>query len=75
MKAWPVVPLADVLRHRKEFITIDDIQHYKRCRVQLHAKGVLLRDSVSGADIKRLYSRNSVMSHSGNRQISTESER
>jgi type I restriction enzyme S subunit len=52
MKAWPVVPLADVLRHRKEFITIDDIQHYKRCRVQLHAKGVLLRDSVSGADIK-----------------------
>jgi type I restriction enzyme S subunit len=52
MKAWPVVPLADVLRHRKEFITIDGTQQYKRCRVQLHAKGVLLRDSVSGADIK-----------------------
>ncbi|MBE9610929.1 restriction endonuclease subunit S [Chitinilyticum piscinae] len=52
MKAWPVVPLADVLQHRKEFITIDDTQHYKRCRVQLHAKGVLLRDTVSGADIK-----------------------
>lgn len=52
MKAWPVVPLADVLRHRKEFITIDDTQHYKRCRVQLHAKGVLLRDNVSGSDIK-----------------------
>lgn len=52
MKAWPVFSLADVLRHRKEFITIDDMQHYKRCRVQLHAKGVLLRDSVSGSDIK-----------------------
>ncbi len=52
MRAWPVVPLADVLRHRKEFITIDDIQRYKRCRVQLHAKGVLLRDIISGADIK-----------------------
>jgi type I restriction enzyme S subunit len=52
MNAWPVVPLADVLRHRKEFITIDDTSHYKRCRVQLHAKGVLLRDSVSGSDIK-----------------------
>ncbi len=52
MKAWPVVPLADVLQHRKEFITIDDTQQYKRCRVQLHAKGVLLRDTVSGADIK-----------------------
>lgn len=52
MKAWPVVPLAEVLRHRKEFITIDDTQQYKRCRVQLHAKGILLRDTVSGADIK-----------------------
>ncbi len=52
MKAWPVVPLADVLQHRKEFITIDDTSHYRRCRVQLHAKGVLLRDRVSGADIK-----------------------
>ncbi|WP_345798200.1 restriction endonuclease subunit S [Castellaniella sp. MT123] len=52
MKAWPVVPLADVLQHRKEFVTIDDTSHYKRCRVQLHAKGVLLRDRVSGADIK-----------------------
>lgn len=52
MKAWPVVSLAEVLRHRKEFITIDDTQQYKRCRVQLHAKGVLLRDTVSGTDIK-----------------------
>ncbi len=52
MKAWPIVPLADVLRYRKEFITIDDTHQYKRCRVQLHAKGVLLRDTVSGADIK-----------------------
>jgi type I restriction enzyme S subunit len=50
--AWPVVPLADVLRLRKEFTTIDDNKLYKRCRVQLHAKGVLLRDTVSGGDIK-----------------------
>ncbi len=52
MKVWPVVPLCDVLQYRKEFITIDDMQQYKRCRVQLHAKGVLLRDNLSGADIK-----------------------
>lgn len=52
MKAWPIAPLSDVLRHRKEFITIDNTHQYKRCRVQLHAKGVLLRDAVSGADIK-----------------------
>lgn len=52
MKTWPVVPLGAVLRHRKEFITIDDTLQYKRCRVQLHAKGVMLRDTVSGADVK-----------------------
>ena len=52
MKAWPIVPLSKVLQHRKEFITIDDMQQYKRCRVQLHAQGVVLRDTIPGADIK-----------------------
>ncbi|HEY1043194.1 MAG TPA: hypothetical protein VGE60_04955, partial [Telluria sp.] len=52
MKQFPVVALGDVLRQRKEFITIDDTQQYKRCRVQLHARGVVLRDLVSGSDIK-----------------------
>ncbi len=49
---WPSIPLGKVARHRKQFITIDDAVEYKRCRVQLHAKGVVLRDIVSGADIK-----------------------
>lgn len=49
---WPVVPLGAVLRHRKEFIRIDDLKPYKRCRVQLHAQGVVLRDTVAGAEIK-----------------------
>lgn len=52
MNAWPTVPLRGVIGHRKEFIVIDDTQEYKRCRVQLHARGVILRDTVSGADIK-----------------------
>ncbi|MCU0694800.1 MAG: hypothetical protein MUF54_25795 [Polyangiaceae bacterium] len=52
MKQFPVVALGDVLRQRKAFITIDDTQQYKRCRVQLHARGVVLRDLVSGTDIK-----------------------
>jgi type I restriction enzyme, S subunit len=53
MKAtWPLVPLGEVLRHRKEFIEIDDTQTYKRCRVQLHAQGVVLRDQVPGLEIK-----------------------
>lgn len=52
MTRWTKVTLGDVLRYRKEFITINDGQSYKRCRVQLHARGVVLRDQVSGANIK-----------------------
>jgi type I restriction enzyme S subunit len=50
--AWPKVRLGDVLTHRKEFVTIDDLQTYKRPRVQLHAQGIVLRDEVPGALIK-----------------------
>ena len=51
-KAWPKVRLGEVIQHRKEFITIDDITTYKRPRVQLHAQGIVLRDEVPGALIK-----------------------
>lgn len=49
---WPLVPLGEVLCQRKEFIQIDDTETYKRCRVQLHAKGIVLRDIVAGSEIK-----------------------
>lgn len=49
---WPLVSLGAVLRHRKEFIEIDDLAKYKRCRVQLHTRGIVLRDIVVGAAIK-----------------------
>lgn len=52
MSRWPMAPLAEVLKHRKEYIQIDDLQTYKRCRVQLHAQGIVLRDYVAGAEIK-----------------------
>ncbi len=52
MKSWPKVRLGEVLRHRKEFITIDGLTNYKRPRVQLHVQGIVLRDEVSGALIK-----------------------
>jgi type I restriction enzyme S subunit len=51
-KQWPIVPLAEVLAYRKEFITIDDLTEYDRLRVQLHVKGIVLRDRVLGALIK-----------------------
>jgi type I restriction enzyme, S subunit len=50
--SWPKVRLGDVLRHRKIFITIDDLKTYKRVRVQLHAQGIVVRDVVPGAMIK-----------------------
>ncbi|MCL4467280.1 MAG: restriction endonuclease subunit S [Chloroflexi bacterium] len=50
--AWPMIPLGEVVRQRREFITIDDLASYKRCRVQLRAQGIVLRDTVPGVDIK-----------------------
>jgi len=52
MNKWPTTKLGEVLRHRKEFITIDDLTSYKRPRVQLHVQGIVLRDEVPGALIK-----------------------
>ena len=52
MSKWPLTPLASVIQSRKEFIQIDDLADYKRCRVQLHAQGIVLRDIVPGAEIK-----------------------
>jgi len=49
---WPKVRLGNVLRHRNHFITIDDLETYKRVRVQLHAQGIVIRDVVPGAMIK-----------------------
>lgn len=49
---WPMVKLGEVLRHRKEFIRIDDLTTYKRPRVRLHAKGIVQRDEIAGAVIK-----------------------
>jgi type I restriction enzyme S subunit len=49
---WPMVALGEVLIQRKQFIQIDDLATYKRCRVQLHAQGIVLRDTAVGAEIK-----------------------
>ncbi len=49
---FPMVPLGEVIQHRKEFVLISDLDPYKRVRVQLHAKGIVLRDTVLGSEIK-----------------------
>jgi len=50
--SWPMVKLGELLRHRSELVTIDDLATYKRPRVQLHAQGIVLRDEIPGALIR-----------------------
>ena len=50
--SWRTVALGDVLRHRKGIVTIDDTTKYKLCRVQLHRRGVVLRQHMLGAEIR-----------------------
>lgn len=45
-------PLGLVLSQRKGSITIDDDLVYKRCRVQIQGRGIVLRDKVFGKEIK-----------------------
>lgn len=49
---FPLVKLEQVLKQRKGFITIDDNEMYKLCRVQIQGKGVILRDTLIGRSIK-----------------------
>lgn len=50
--SYPTAKLERFLRHRPEFVLIDDTRTYKRLRVQLHGQGIVLRDEVSGSDIR-----------------------
>ena len=49
---WLKVPLGEVIRHRKEFIEISPDVSYARCRVQTAARGIVLRDRITGSQIK-----------------------
>ena len=49
---YPATKFGTFLNHRKQFIQIEDTEKYKRARVQLHWKGIVLRDEVEGAIIK-----------------------
>lgn len=49
---FPLVKLGEVLNQRKKYIKIEGGKEYKRCRVQLYGKGVVLRDKIKGQDIR-----------------------
>jgi restriction endonuclease S subunit len=48
---WKSTALGEVMRHRKGSITIEDTTTYKLCRVQVHRRGVVLRQELAGAGI------------------------
>lgn len=49
---WSIVRLGEFITERKEFFAIDDWARYKRARVQLHGKDIVLRDEIEGREIK-----------------------
>lgn len=50
-RAWPLVSLGDVLRRVKDEVIIDDSKTYTRLTIRLNGKGIVVRDSIVGADI------------------------
>jgi type I restriction enzyme S subunit len=52
MTNMTTLPLGELMTHRSEFVPIDDLTTYMRCRVQINGRGVVLRDRVEGALLK-----------------------
>lgn len=49
---WPVTSLGEAIEYRNEYIAVNELEKYKRCRVKLHAQGIVLRDEIEGSLIK-----------------------
>ncbi len=49
---YPFVPFSEIMTENKETITINDEVEYARITVQLHGRGVVIRDRVLGKKIK-----------------------
>jgi type I restriction enzyme, S subunit len=52
MTKFRIAHFGEFLIERKEFSLIDEMTLYKRARVQLHGRGIVLRDEVNGSEIK-----------------------
>ncbi|MEY3761100.1 MAG: hypothetical protein RIR39_2591 [Pseudomonadota bacterium] len=51
MKRWPKIKVGDILHRVKDDLLINDLTTYSRITIRMNGKGVILRDSVIGADI------------------------
>jgi len=49
---WQVVRLGSVAKQRRDFIIVEDDVEYKRPTVKLYGQGIVLRDVVTGAQLK-----------------------
>ena len=49
---YPLVPMSDFLRLRKDFFAISDAEEYQLVTVQLHARGIKERSRLLGEKIK-----------------------
>lgn len=52
MGEWRTVKLKEIIRQRKGSTQIDEATEYKLCRVQLHRRGIVLRQKQHGYEIK-----------------------
>src|SRR5713226_5240467 len=50
-KAWPLVPLGEILTKSEEWTSIKPDELYREVTVRLWGKGVVLRREVAGAEI------------------------
>ncbi len=48
---WIPIKLIDVLHRRKDIVTIMDDTPYKRLRIQVKGRGIVLRDEIDGREI------------------------
>jgi type I restriction enzyme, S subunit len=49
---YQTVRMGEFLKHRSDYFIIDDFQAYKRARVQLHERGIIQRDTITGSQIR-----------------------
>jgi len=52
INGWPLVTLGEILAQVEDIIHLDDDTLYKQVTVKLHGKGAILRQVVSGTEIK-----------------------
>ncbi len=51
MSKWPMVPLREVLERRKDEVSVEEYEIYKRLTIRLNGNGITVRDQLPGSEI------------------------